>query len=64
MRVDLVVDGEIVDTAMSRDGDEATVRADDPGCLTTETPEVITRVSWAGDARTAEPYALRRSGSF
>jgi hypothetical protein len=64
MRIDLVVDGEIVDTALSRDGTEAVVRADDPGCLTTETPDVITRVSWAGEVRSAEPYALRRSGSF
>jgi hypothetical protein len=64
MRVDLVVDGAIVDSAASNDGRPATVSADDPNCWTTDRAEVVTRVSWAGSTRTAEPYELRRDGSF
>ncbi len=64
MRVDLIVDSEIVDTAVSSDGQPATVHADDSSCFTSEDRRVVTRVSWAGDARTSEPYELRRSGSF
>ena len=64
MRIDLLVDGEIVDTAVSNGGRDATVRADDPSCFTTDAADVVTRVTWAGEARTGEPYELRRSGSF
>jgi predicted Ser/Thr protein kinase len=64
MRVDLVVDGEIGDTAVSTDGRPATVHADDPSCLTTNDPDIVTRVSWAGDARTSAPYELERDGSY
>jgi hypothetical protein len=64
MRVDLIVDGEIVDTAVSSSGQSAKVRAEDSKCFTSEDRQVVTRVSWAGDARTSEPYELRRSGSF
>jgi len=64
MRVDLVIDGEIHDTAVSTDGRPATVRADDPSCFGTDEPEVATRVSWAADARTSAPYELRRDGSY
>jgi hypothetical protein len=64
MRLDLVVDGEIVDTAVSTDGRPGTVHADDPSCFTTDDPDVATRVSWAADARTSAPYELRRDGSF
>ncbi len=64
MRVDLVVDGEIVDSAASNDGRPAAVSVDDPNCWTSDRAEVVTRVSWVGTARTAEPYELRRDGSF
>ena len=64
MRVDLIVNSEIVDTAVSSNAQPATVRAEDSSCFTSEDRQVITRVSWAGDARTSEPYELRRSGSF
>ena len=64
MRVDLIVNSEIVDTAVSSNGQPATVHADDSGCFTSEDRQVVTRVSWAGDTRTSEPYELRRSGSF
>lgn len=64
MRVDLIVDDEIVDSAVSSGGRQATVTADDGACFTSEDRTVVTRVSWAGDAHTSEPYELRRSGSF
>jgi hypothetical protein len=64
MQVDLIVDGEIVDSAVSSGGQKATVTADDSACFTSEDRTVVTRVSWAGDVRTSEPYELRRSGSF
>ncbi len=64
MRVDLIVNNEIVDTAVSSNGQPASVHADDSSCFTSEHRDVVTRVSWAGDARTSEPYELRRSGSF
>ena len=58
------VDGEIVDSAASNDGRPAAVSVDDPNCWTSDRAEVVTRVSWVGTARTAEPYELRRDGSF
>lgn len=64
MRIDFVVDGEIVDSAVSTNGRPATVHADDPSCLTSEDPDVATRVSWASDARTSEAYELGRDGSY
>jgi hypothetical protein len=64
MQVDLIVNGEIVDTAVSSKGQPAKVHADDSSCFTSDERQVVTRVSWAGDARTSEPYELRRSGSF
>lgn len=64
MRVDLFVDGEIVDSAVANGDRVGTVMAHDPSCFTTEEPEVFTRVSWAGDTRTSDSYELRRSGSL
>jgi predicted Ser/Thr protein kinase len=64
MRLDLLAGDELVDTAVSRDGETATVAAVEPGCLTDDTATLTTRVSWVGDARSAEPYELTRSGSF
>jgi hypothetical protein len=64
MRVDLLVDGEIVDTSVSNDERPARVSADDSSCFTTEDRDVTTRVSWAAETRTSAPYELRRSGSF
>lgn len=64
MRVDLIVSGEIVDTAVSNRDRPAQVSAEDPSCFASDEREVTTRVSWAGAARTSEPYELRRSGSF
>ena len=64
MRVDLLVDGDIVDTSVSNDERPAKVSADDSSCFTSEDREVTTRVSWAAESRTSVPYELRRSGSF
>jgi hypothetical protein len=64
VRVDLLADGEIVDSAVSTGDRSAVVSIDDPSCLGEDRPELVTRVSWAGDRRSSEPYELRRSGSL
>ena len=64
MRVD-VLEGETpIGTAVSRDGAAATVDLSDPSCLGDDTTDLQARVSWVGDARSATPYRLERSGSY
>jgi hypothetical protein len=64
MRVDLLADGELVDSSVSTTDRAAAVSIDDPSCFGDDGPELVIRVSWAGDDRTSEPYELRRSGSL
>lgn len=64
MRLD-AVDGEtVLDTTVSRDGARATLTLGEPDCFVDDGTELTTRVSWVGDARSAEPYLLERRGSF
>lgn len=64
MRLD-AVDGEtVVDTTVSRDGARATLTLVEPDCFGDDGTELTTRVSWVGDARSADPYLLERRGSF
>jgi len=64
MRVEVLAGQEVLDTAVSRSGAPATVVVTEGGCLSDDTTTLTTRVSWVGDARSAEPYELSRRGSF
>jgi len=64
MRID-VVDGDTpIGTAVSRDGAPASVELSDPSCLSDDAADLQARVSWVGEARSATPYRLERSGSY
>ena len=56
--------GDVVGTAVSGDGSEATVSVKDPHCGSNDTGTLRVRVSSVGSDRSAEDYVLTRSGSF
>jgi hypothetical protein len=64
MRLDLLDGDTVLDTAVSRDAGRVAITLGEPGCFTDDSTELTTRVSWVGDARSAEPYLLERRGSF
>jgi hypothetical protein len=60
-----VLDGDTpLGSAVSRDGDPAVVDLPDPSCLGDDTADLEARVSWVGEARSASPYQLERSGNY
>ena len=64
MRLEVVRAGKPIDSAVSTDGEPATVTLDDPSCLSDDSTDLQARVSWVDGARTAESYTLSRSGSY
>ena len=64
MRLELLDGDHVLDTAVSRDGSAATAAATEGGCLSDDSPTLSVQVGWVGDARSAEPYVLSRTGSF
>ena len=64
MRLELVENGTPRTSVVSTDGRTATATLDDPSCWSDDSTDLQARVSWVGDARSAEPYRLSRSGSF
>ncbi len=64
MRLEVLDGDDVVDTAVSRDGRPASVSLYETDCFGDDSTELVTRVSWVGDARSADPYRLERRGSF
>jgi hypothetical protein len=63
-RVELFRGTQRLGTAVSDDGEPATVTALEPGCFEDDSGELITQVSWEGPGRSAADYRLSRKGSF
>lgn len=64
MRLEILDDVNVIGTAVSSDGVPSTVTLVEPNCMGDDTADLVARVSWAGAARSSEPYRLTRSGSF
>ncbi len=64
MRVELLEGERIIDATTSRDGEPATLSVGEPNCFGDDGGDYVVRVSWVGEARSAEPYTLTRSGNF
>ncbi|WP_307781183.1 serine/threonine-protein kinase [Rhabdothermincola sediminis] len=63
-RLELYDGSELLGGKVSRDGSPVTVSVPEPNCLTDDSTELTAQVSWDGDARSAAPYRLTRTGSF
>jgi hypothetical protein len=64
MQLDVLdTDGRVLGTAISDDGEAATVRLPQPDCSSDDV-ELVARVSWVGTRRTAGDYTLTRKGSW
>jgi hypothetical protein len=64
MRLEVLAGTNLVDSAVSRDGEAATLTLVEPSCFGDDTGTLTTRVRWVGAARSGESYELTRSGSF
>jgi hypothetical protein len=66
MRIDVLRDGVILETATTPPGGDRTarVRLTESGCFTDDADELHARVAWVGDDRSAEAYVLAVDGSF
>lgn len=62
----LDADGAVLGQGVSYDDTAAVVSVTDPDCfvLSDDSTTLTTEVSWVGEARSAKPYRLSRSGSF
>ncbi|MCD9623562.1 serine/threonine-protein kinase [Rhabdothermincola salaria] len=64
MRLDVLSEGDVLGTAVSADGDTATVTLDQPDCFGNTNRDLVARVSWVGERRTADDFVLTRSGKW
>lgn len=64
MRLEIIDGTQVIGTTVSSDGAPSTVALVEPSCMGDDTVNLIARVSWVGNARSAEPYVITRSGSF
>ncbi len=64
MRLEVLQGTTPLGTAISTDARPATVELHDPDCLADNGTDLVARVSWVGEARTAAPYHLTRKGSY
>jgi hypothetical protein len=64
MRLDVLEGGAILASTTSTDGVGSTVSLTEPECLGDDSTELQLRVSWAGEARTADTYRLEIAGSY
>ncbi len=63
-RVELFRGTTRLGTAVSDDGEPATITVLEPRCFEDDSGELVTQVSWEGTARSATDYRLSRKGSF
>lgn len=64
MRLDVLEGTRIIATEVSSGGRPAVVTLDEPNCFDDDTTDLVARVSWVGESRSAQPYQLTRSGSW
>jgi hypothetical protein len=64
VRVEVFRGGERLGTAVSTDGEPATVSLLEPNCFSDDSAQLVTQVSWEGAARSPDDYRLSRRGSF
>ena len=64
MRLEVLRGTTPLATAISTDATPATVALHDPDCLADDGADLVARVSWVGQARTAADYRLSRSGTY
>lgn len=64
MRLDVLEDGQILGSATSVDGSPAEVVLVESSCFGDDSADLVARVSWVGEDRSAQSYRLVRSGSF
>jgi hypothetical protein len=64
LRLDVLEDGEVVQRAVSADGQPGVARVREHGCFSNDSTVLLLRVSPVGSDRTALAYTLTRAGSF
>jgi hypothetical protein len=64
MSVELLDGRRRLGSAVSTNGSRATVEVGEPNCFSDDSTTLTTRVSWAGEERSAADYRLERAGSF
>lgn len=64
VRLEVLQGASVLGQAVSTDGAPAKVSLVEPSCLADDSADLVARVSWVGDARSAAGYTLTRSGSY
>jgi hypothetical protein len=64
LRLDLLRDGKVLETATSADGTPQTATVQERSCVIDDSATLEARVTPIGSDRSAQPYTLERDGSF
>jgi hypothetical protein len=64
MRLEVLDEAELLGTAVSADAEPAEVRLGQPDCFANVNLDLVARVSWEGERRTAASYVLTREGRW